>query len=439
MQKMVNQNRCRAFVSFFLVLVLTVSFFGCGRRTASPSSQAAQDTQSLAEQMEERLEMKVVTVLMDLPQLRRESDPLPKSLAGLPGYGSDFTVQVDSISATGNEYDAALTRLRTEIMAGKGPDLFICGQKLYWFVGQTGTESFFHFPEQAMSNHLFMQLDDYIKEAKYIEWDKLQPMVMEAGRNDEGFQLLPLTYTFEATFFDSSYKPESQFPMTWDEMIDGPDQNIRAAASYARTENILRELADYDKDAPAFSEDELKRVAAKSYATRIALPEELRKDGQPPNVAMDLEDLSLHGISLTGEQEYTIIPTYNLSGGITANITTFAAINRNARHPDEAFKIIDYLLSPSVQQTSPIFQSSMQGMPVYVNIGDEDTPSSSKWRMNDSLFKQINEAQKQINVVKFAGPLDECLNNVLAGKDDELAEKSGHEQYVLMEMLLAES
>ena len=81
----------------------------------------------------------------------------------------------------------------------------------------------------------------------------------------------------------------------------------------------------------------------------------------------------------------------------------------------------------------------MQGMPVYVNIGDEDTPSSSKWSMNETHFKQIYEAQKHINVVKFGGPLDECLNNVLAGKDDELAEKSGHEQYVLMEMLLAES
>ncbi len=436
MTKTVKSNLRKVLVLSFIFLIL-ISFFGCGRRTASPSSQAARDTQSLAEQMEERLGMKVVTVLMDLPQLGGESDPLPKSLAGLPGYGEDFTVQVDSISAAGNEHDAALTRLRTEIMAGKGPDLFICGQKLYWGYGPTETESFFHFPEQAMSNHLFMHLDDYIQEAKYIEWDNLQPMVMEAGRNDEGWQLLPLTYTFEATFFEGSYKPESKFPMTWDEMIENPDPNIRAVASNARIENILGELADFEKDAPAFTEEELKRVAAKSYATRIALPEELRMDGQPPNLAMDLGDLS--GISMAGDQEYTMIPTYNLSGGITANITTFAAINRNARHSDEAFKIIDYLLSPRVQQTSLIFQSGMQGMPVYVNIGDEDTPSSSKWSMNETHFKQIYEAQKHINVVKFGGPLDECLNNVLAGKDDELAEKSGHEQYVLMEMLLAES
>ncbi len=387
MSKTSNQNHCRALASLFLFLVLT-SFFGCGRRTVDPSSITPQDTQAAAEQMEEQLGMKVVTVLMDLPQLGAwESEPLQKSLEGL--------------------------------------------------VGDAGTESFFHFPEQAMSNHLFLPLDDYIENAEYIEWDNLQPQVMDAGRNDEGQQLFPLTYTFEATFFDSSYKPESQFPMTWDEMIEDPDPNIRAAACNARMENILGELADSDKDAPAFTEDELKRVSAKCYAVRGDLPDELKMNGQPPNLAMDLGDLS--GISLVGEREYTIIPTYNLSGGITANITTFAAINRNARNPDEAFKIIDYLLFPRIQLTSPLFQSSMQGMPVYVPISFNDIPFTSKWRMNESLFNQINEAQKQINVVKFGGPLDECILNASAKKGDELAEKSGHEQYVLMQMLLAES
>lgn len=128
-----------------------------------------------------------------------------------------------------------------------------------------------------MSNHLFLPLDDYIENAGYIEWDNLQLQVMEAGRNNEGWQLLPLTYTFEATFFDGSYKPESQFPMTWDEMIEDPDPNIRSAACNARQENIMGELADFDKDAPAFTEDELKRVAAKCYAVRVDLPEELKK------------------------------------------------------------------------------------------------------------------------------------------------------------------
>ena len=90
MTKTVKSNLRRVLVLSFIFLIL-ISFFGCGRKTVSPSSQAARDTQSLAEQMEERLGMKVVTVLMDLPQLGGESDPLPKSLAGLPGYGEDFT------------------------------------------------------------------------------------------------------------------------------------------------------------------------------------------------------------------------------------------------------------------------------------------------------------------------------------------------------------
>lgn len=222
------------------------------------------------------------------------------------------------------------------------------------------------------------------------------------------------------------------------EMIDDPDLNIRALACYARLQDIFGDLADYGKDVPGFTEEELKRVAAKQFAAYQTIPEGMREE-QPNMSVMTLESLSYGDISLDDNQEYTIIPAYNLSGGITANITTFAAINRNTRHPDEAFKIVDYLLSPRVQQTSPIFQDRMEGLPVYVGTGGEDTPSSSAWKMNEANFKQISEAQKQINIVKFPGPLDLCLWQVEVTKDDKVLEKSAHEQYVLMKMLLAES
>lgn len=409
------------------------------RKTNNVSSQGSQDTQVTAEQMEERSGKKVITILMDLPTHRQMgSDELLKSLSGLPGYEQDFIVLAENIPDEGVERSTSLTRIRTEIMAGKGPDLFICAQRLYGVSSGPDDTSLFNFPVQAMSNHMFMQLDDYIEKAEYMEWDKLQPDIMAVGRNDEGQQLLPLTYTFEASFFDSSYKTESQFPMTWDEMIDDPDPNIRALACYARLQDIFGNLSDYDKGVPAFTEEELKRVAAKQFAAYQTIPEGMREE-QPNMSAMTLESLSYGDISLDDNQEYTIIPAYNLSGGITANITTFAAINRNARHPDEAFKIVDYLLSPRVQQTSPIFQDRMEGLPVYVGTGGEDTPSSSAWKMNEANFKQISEAQKQINIVKFPGPLDLCLWQVEVTKDDKVLEKSAHEQYVLMEMLLAES
>lgn len=87
------------------------------------------------------------------------------------------------------------------------------------------------------------------------------------------------------------------------------------------------------------------------------------------------------------------------------------AINRNARYPDEAFRIIDYLLDPEVQQTSNIFQHCMQGLPIYTGTGNSDTPSGSCWQMNETNYKAITEMQEQNKCGKLPGasgckPLD---------------------------------
>ena len=51
-----------------------------------------------------------------------------------------------------------------------------------------------------MKNHLSLPLDNYIENAKYMGWDKFLPVVMDAGRNDEGQQIIPLCCFFEAVY-----------------------------------------------------------------------------------------------------------------------------------------------------------------------------------------------------------------------------------------------
>lgn len=200
---------------------------------------------------------------------------------------------------------------------------------------------------------------------------------------------------------------------------------------------IIGNLADYSKDAPAFSEDDLLEWVTKQYDTWQSIPEESR---DVLRVWMDQGYLSDPDVDiyLSGEEEYTMIPLYNRLGGVTANITTFAAINRNARYPDEAFRVIDYLLDPEVQQTSNIFQYCMQGLPVYAGTGSSDTPSGSCWQMNEANYKAVTEMQEQINAANFPGSVDANLWTV-QWYDEEARKKSVHEKYVLIEMLLAES
>lgn len=434
-----RRNGRKAAALLWLLLTF-LSIGGCADPAQGQSGPG--DTQAAAEDAEKTLGKPVVTVLMDLPV---EADYIPdefsKSMSGLPGYGEDFMVRFESLPKSGADREPALTRVRTEILAGKGPDLFLCAQRLYGVTAGPDDTPFFPFPVQAMTNHLFLPLDDYIEKAEYMDMDTMQPTVMAAGCGEEGQQIIPLTYTFEATFFDKKeYAPKRDFPMTWEDMLDDPDSEIRYAASYggARLQDIIGELADYSKDVPAFSEEELLSWAGMMFNTYKALPEEMKEEESLLTLPLTPLNISNAAIDLSGDQEYTIIPAYNRDGGITANITTFAAINRNARRPVEAFKIIDYLMKPQVQLTSPLYQNRMEGIPVYMFTSDDKTLRSSSWRMSEANFMTFSSLREQIDTAKFPGPLDVCLWGVQA-YDKDVLEKSVHEQYVLMQMYLAES
>lgn len=431
-----KENPCKykCLVSFLLVLMI-ISISGCSNADKENSQSEKLDMQASAEHKEEMTGVPVISLLMDLPtEVVYSPDALTKTLSKMPGYGKDFSLLVEALPSSGQERDIAASRIRTEIMAGKGPDLFLCAQRMRGL--SSGPDPFFKFPVKAMSNHIFMPLDNYIEKAENIDWDSFQPVVMDAGRNEEGQQIIPLAYTFEVALFDRSYTPQAQFPMTWEQMTENPDPNIRVATQ-GLIYNVVGDLADYSKDVPAFSEEELLSWVARQYETMLTIPEDLRST---PCVMLDRQFFSLpnNNISLSGEQEYTMIPVYNMSGGVTANITTFAAVNRNARRLDEAFKIIEYLLDPEVQQTSALFQDRMEGLPVYTGTGNSDTPRKSFWQMNEVNYKAVTAAQEQINVANFPGPLEGCLWEVI-WFDEKERKKSVHEQYVLMQMLLAES
>ena len=77
------------------------------------------------------------------------------------------------------ERDTMIARLRTEIMSGKGPDIFLLG------CNDRDMEPLFKVPEKNMVNGAFLPLNDYIENAQFMEFDKLVPGVMSAGQYDD--------------------------------------------------------------------------------------------------------------------------------------------------------------------------------------------------------------------------------------------------------------
>lgn len=140
-----------------------------------------------------------------------------------------FTVNLDILPMEETARDAYLKQIRTELMSGKGPDVFLLptdttevipkelypgdrlipyppGPKQIWVIDDTDRqyptertvaserEPLFRDVEQTMRNGLFRDLSEYYDHDETIEKDSLNSSIMDAGTYLESRYLLPLRY-----------------------------------------------------------------------------------------------------------------------------------------------------------------------------------------------------------------------------------------------------
>lgn len=420
--------------SIFIALVsllLAVLLISCGSKNQDDPTPSQPDQSGWTD----KLSLPQLSVLVDLPSAG--SGSIDGFFPYVPGNGKDFLIITETLPPEGQERSAALSRIRTEVLAGKGPDVFIC---TCWAPG-IGEEGLFKFPNQAMENRIFLPLDDYISQAKYMEWDRLLPVVMEAGRGDEGQMLLPLAYTFDVLLLDRDrFSSSVELPAAWEELAESADKLARSLAGYVTPYNMMGELADYDKDVPAFSEDGLFEYMKKV----IDHSKKVQSEAIVP-VFVNFTDGKFSGpdntLDLLNGRKFDFFSTYNKDGGITVDITAFAGINRNSAHPDEAFTVLDFQISREVQKGFPIY-SAMHSLPTHMDLYSNEYPSHGQ-AMSEEHFESFSRLRDQINVAKFYTLLEGAMLGITAEfdfkKGTEELRKIVHKRYMEMSMMLVKS
>lgn len=355
--------------------------------------------------------------------------------------GGPENVSFEYLPREGTERETALDRVRTEIMSGSGPDMFIIacnGGTLYY----SENEALFRVPEKAMEAGLFLPLDDYIQNAQFMEWDKLNETVMAAGRTEQGQMLLPMTYAFPLTMFrESDVTLTTTAETTWQDMLNDKTNVLTAAANWTPTmeeqenfENqcggpllpyILGDIADYSSEKLLFTEDELlQRI------TDIIELDARNKNGEFDNVPPYYHWLAGPGftdssvadpqVKVHDQGPITMVPLYSDDGGMTAAVTSYVAINRSTKHADEAFFLADLLLRKETQQFSALYTNWLVygdavGIPVYADAMQDTCPISwngmTDWHMSAENYENFSAARSQITRVRFQGGLEEALAN----------------------------
>ncbi len=305
-------------------------------------------------------------------------------------------IEIVTIPREGNERQIELTRIRTEMMAGEGPDVFIVSSS--WEITDPNdpptpdpkyrdNTALFLQPEKSMALGLFYPLDDLIEDAQFMEWDKLTPQIMEAGRTEQwGQVLLPLVYQISATVYDGAaveFAPSKEG--TFAEAIQDPTGIQRNAVAWSVNGEdagaTLGALADYTASPRQllFTEDELTQWLQEGTEIYQEFAQGAYDD-LPENLGGEFcigyDDYGQPDFLKDSEGTTTFVPAYNRTGGATAIIPAFAAINANTKEPDSAFFVLDYLLSKDSQNHSAVFKriATEGGLLTYEGLMSEDEP-----------------------------------------------------------------
>lgn len=230
-----------------------------------------------------------------------------------------MTVRIDILPTDAEEREIYLKQLRTQIMAGKGPDVYLlptggvltldAPSRVSSMCGTTQmeVEPLFQDVTQAMYNGMFADISGCYDEDRALNTDALQIDVMEAGVIDGCRYVLPLRYTMPILLTDPSNYEETGISQ---ELIDS---GLSALVEYAlETDDtmmamglrmpddmtLLTGLFDYEKGEMVITTREIADYMGlyqRWYAAEYAAAEQFTAD-HLEQLRIDLDEMFHHSI-----------------------------------------------------------------------------------------------------------------------------------------------
>lgn len=304
---------------------------------------------------------------------------------------SDDEFEIEFLPTDKIEREARITALRVQIMAGGGPDVFILSGNVpgwdnlphweyensnYDFLDEVSKnygnqQRLFPDVQSAMQSGLFLPLDDYLETAEWLDPDVINSVVWRACSSEQGQMIVPLTISFPIAVYDGNILDENfAEPQNWIDGLNSNSDDIRAAylvSARRQFADLFCELADYENEQLLFTEHELLEAVFSvleqneqnilDLVDKGGILSEKKYGGLLTLTLANHDDLrvlwSPYLNELTGcsEERLTDLhftPIHNKNGGVTANIDSFIAINRNTGNPDLAFRVLDFLSSTEI-------------------------------------------------------------------------------------------
>lgn len=378
-------------------------------------------------------------------------DDLKSVIEHFGGLPEGTEIELEVLPMEGAELHTRLTRLRTELLSGGGPDVF-----LMYAPPVPDRELLFHITETAMDKY-FLPLDELKDGAKHMDWEAMNEKVMAAGQTQEGQMLLPLFYGCAMARTDEQL---GEIPGSWDEAVDSGGKAVRECYGAMLARGALRDLAlgdvaDYESEALLVTEDELNKRVKEALAFEY--------DRETAHAEWMWEPTFLRADDREGKDRQRndgMLLLRNTDGGVTARVNTYIAVNRNTTHKADALALVDMMASREflsmepfwserrMRDTVSMFLFTMMsswngGVPIYDDYFEEGRTLNFEYSLPEYREEVYREMLESISDVYIPTSIDQeliMLFNDCKGLGSEAEiNKLISDCYSTMKMILAES
>lgn len=345
-----------------------------------------------------------------------------------------------------------IASLKTELMAGEGPDVFILKAKQPLEEGNlTGL---FPDPQKAISTGVFLKLDDYIARAKYMDPSTFPSLILNAGKNEDGQYILPYAYDYTlAAYNTSDLAHPDQLPMSWNDVVSETDSDIyQSLPIYIYYPQIFTQIADYENDLLLFDEDEFVHNALGCIeASQNSFDENNDKQAIYCGLASGLELSIQRESAWKGNNAHTFWALPNTGGGVTACINVYTAINSHTKQSENAFSFLDLVYSPQVLSGEGFcvdekYYANGDSAKMDWNNGillTHGALGQNMAQLSDEDKAQLQSIYNRINCVRFNTDMDQSLFDMIMQmpfdtEDNDKLQSIAEETYNTLWMKMAE-
>ncbi len=335
--------------------------------------------------------------------------------------------------------EAALTKLRTEIMSGRGPDLFVLNAIHLRLIQD---------PDKQMRAGVFADLAPYLD--TIAAEATLNETVLAAGQADGAQYLLPLYYTVPGVAvpaealagFDAGETPS---PAAFLEKLlahCGTEGFAPLGGLIGSADSLAYAPAlDYEARAAVLNEDQLALAAlladteawTRATGFQVWRPARGVPSAEIPFDAcvMGFNYLERQALGLLDQEiDPIVLPIPNGNGGATASVELYAGVRANSPHIQLAAEMLARLLRPealkqmdgtSYPYTYSVNEDAVQELTENFcrayrterqKLG-EDIPYTEA--DCDALAQQFTEAARAVNTARFTNMSDNALRRLVIG------------------------